>query len=254
MRATSTARRPPSTSTPPTTIRRTTNPRPPPTRRWSPIRKGEEGLTGAEKDAWHRRATDAGVKFAQTFPEHPDSAGVLTRAAEEIFAAGDRRAPSACRSRSWRGSRRWTPSKQRIAWTIIGQSHFDQGDYAKAEPAYLQARQLAGADDKMHSDLTERLAASVYKQGEAKQQAGDAAGAVDDYLRVARLRPSQKIRANAQYDAAAQLINLKQWERAIEVLEGFRRDFPQSELQPTSRATRGCVCGSQPPGRGGGGI
>src|ERR1700683_575670 len=52
--------------------------------------KGEEGLSGADKDAWHKRATDAGVKFAQTFPEHPDSAGVLTRAAEDIFAAGDR--------------------------------------------------------------------------------------------------------------------------------------------------------------------
>src|SRR6476661_8308493 len=52
--------------------------------------KGEEGLSGPDKDAWHKRATDAGVKFAQAFPEHPDSAGVLTRAAEEIFAAGDR--------------------------------------------------------------------------------------------------------------------------------------------------------------------
>jgi tetratricopeptide (TPR) repeat protein len=52
--------------------------------------KAEETLAGADKQAWHRRATDSGVKFAQTFPEHPDSAGVLTRAAEEIFAAGDR--------------------------------------------------------------------------------------------------------------------------------------------------------------------
>src|SRR5499427_5621262 len=45
--------------------------------------KGEEGLTGAEKAAWHKRSTDSGIKFAQTFPDHPDSAGVLTRAAEE---------------------------------------------------------------------------------------------------------------------------------------------------------------------------
>src|SRR5437899_9057 len=52
--------------------------------------KGEEGLSGAEKEAWHKRATDSGVKFAQTFPEHPDSAGVLTRPAEDILAAGDR--------------------------------------------------------------------------------------------------------------------------------------------------------------------
>ena len=194
--------------------------------------KGEVALSGEEKDAWHRHATDAGIRFAQTFPEHPDSAGVLTRSAEEIFAAGDRaRAISVSESIL----ARQPPvdlAKQRIAWTIIAQAHFDQGEYDKSEPAYSQARELAATDDKMRADLTERLAASVYKQGEAKQKAGDAGGAVEDYLRVARVAPQSKIRANAQYDAAAELINLKQWERAIGVLEDFRREFPQHQLQP----------------------
>ena len=158
---------------------------------------------------------------------------MLTRAAEEIFAAGDRpRAISVAQSILARQPP-VDAAKQRIAWTIIAQSHFDQGEYDKAEPAFLQARDLAGSDDKMRADLTERLAASVYKQGEAKAKAGDAAGAVEDYLRVARVAPASKIRANAQYDAAAQLINLKQWDRAIGVLEGFRRDFPQAT--PCSR-------------------
>src|SRR5262249_17808912 len=194
--------------------------------------KAEEGLRGAEKGAWQKRDTDAGVKFAQTFPEHPASAGVLTRAAEEIFAAGDRpRAISVSQSIL----ARQPPvdvAKQRIAWTIIGQSYFDQGEFAKAEPAFLQARNLTAGDEKMRGDLNERLAASVYKQGEAKQKAGDAAGAVDDYLRVARVAPESKIRANAQYDAATQLLGLKQWDRSIAVLEEFRHDFPQDKLQP----------------------
>ncbi len=193
--------------------------------------KGEEGLSGADKEAWHRRATDSSIKFAQTFPEHPDSAGVLTRAAEEIFASGDRERAIGVSQSILARQPPVDPAKQRIAWTIIGQSYFDQGQYAKAEPAYLQARQLAAGDEKMRSDLTERLAASVYKQGEAKQKAGDAAGAVEDYLRVERVAPESKIRANAQYDAAAQLITLKQWDRAIVVLEEFRRTFPQNPLQ-----------------------
>jgi len=193
--------------------------------------KGEAGLTGAEQAAWHARATDAGVKFAQSFPEHPDSAGVLTRAAEEIYAAGDRpRAMSVSESILARQPPVDGP-KQRIAWTIIGQSYFDQGAYAKAEPAFVQARALAVGDEKLRSDLTERLAASVYKQGEAKQKAGDARGAVDDFLRVGRVAPESKIRANAQYDAATELINLKQWDRSVAVLEDFRRQFPQSTLQ-----------------------
>jgi hypothetical protein len=82
----------------------------------------------------------------------------------------------------------------------------------------------------LRGDLTERLAADVYKQGEAKQQSGNAAGAIEDYLRVAKVAPDSKIRATAEYDAATQLINLKQWDRATTVLEAFRHDFPKSEL------------------------
>ncbi|MBV8783091.1 MAG: tetratricopeptide repeat protein [Gammaproteobacteria bacterium] len=193
--------------------------------------KGEEGLTGAEQSAWHRRATDAGVKFAQTFPEHPDSAGVLTRAAEEIFQQGDRPRAIEVAKLVLARSPPVDAAKQRIAWTIIGQSNFDAGNFAAAEPAFGTARELAGNDEKMRSDLTERLAASVYKQGEAKQAAGDAGAAVEDFLRVARVAPESKIRANAQYDAATGLINLKQWDRAVGVLEDFRRQFPQNPLQ-----------------------
>ena len=192
----------------------------------------EERLNGTAKTEWHAKATDAGLKFAQAFPEHPDSAGVLTRAAEEIFAAKD--LPRALQVSQMLLDRNppVDSSKQRIAWTITAQANFDLGNFDKAEPAFLKARELVGTDDKMRNDLTERLAATVYKQGEAKQKAGDGAGAVEDFLRVARVSPDSKIRSTAEYDAAAQLITLKQWDRAIGVLEGFRHDYPKSELQP----------------------
>jgi cellulose synthase operon protein C len=193
--------------------------------------KGEEGLSGADKDAWHKRATDSGIKFAQTFPEHPDSAGVLTRAAEETFAAGDRARAMSVAQMILARQPPVDAAKQRIAWTILAQSHYDQGEYDKAEPAYEQARALAAGDEKMRADLTERLAASVYKQGEAQQKAGNAGAAVDDFLRVSKVAPDSKINANAEYDAAAQLINMKQWDRAISVLENFRHAYPQSPLQ-----------------------
>jgi tetratricopeptide (TPR) repeat protein len=194
--------------------------------------KAEEGLSGADKEALHKRSTDAGVKFATTFPEHPDSAGVLTRAAEEIFASGDLLRTLSVSQQILARQPPVDTAKQRIAWTLIGQSYFDEGEFAKAEPAFIQARALAGADEKMRTDLNERVAASAYKQGEAKQKAGDAAGAVDDFLRVASAAPGAKIVANAQYDAATQLINLQQWPRAITVLEDFRHQYPQSPLQP----------------------
>jgi tetratricopeptide (TPR) repeat protein len=156
------------------------------------FQKAEESLQGAPKAELHKRSTDAGVKFAQTFPEHPDSAGVLTRAAEEVFAAKDLpRAITLAQSILARQPP-VEAARQRIAWTIIAQSHFDQGEFDQAEPAFIKARDLVVNDDKMKNDLTERLAATVYKQGEAKQKSGDSAGAVDDFLlrRNTTRRPS----------------------------------------------------------------
>ena len=195
--------------------------------------KAEAELTGPAKTQLHMRAVESGIKFAQAFPEHPDSGGVLTRAAEDLSDARD--LPRAIEVARLVLAHRPPVDieKQRIAWTIIGQASFDRGLFADAESAYIKARGLA--DPKMRADLTNRIAAAVYEQGAAKEKAGDAAGAVDDFLRVARVAPDSKIHATAQYDAAAQLINLKQWDRAIGVLEDYRREFPNDHAADVRR-------------------
>ncbi|HEX7435415.1 MAG TPA: tetratricopeptide repeat protein, partial [Caldimonas sp.] len=192
--------------------------------------KQEERLAGSAKSDWHKRSIDAGVKFAESFPEHPDSGGVLTRAAQDVFALKDLPRAIQLSEQVLAKQPAVEPPKQRIAWTIIGQSQYDLAVYDKAEGAYVKARELVPASDPLRGDLTERIASAVYKQGEAKQKAGDGAGAVEDYLRVARVAPDSKIRATAEYDAATQLIVLKDWPRAIDVLETYRRSYPKSDF------------------------
>jgi len=63
-------------------------------------------------------------------------------------------------------------AKQRIAWTVIGNSNFDQGVFDKAEAAYTHAQAVMPANDPERSVIVERLAASIYKQGEQKSKAG----------------------------------------------------------------------------------
>jgi cellulose synthase operon protein C len=193
--------------------------------------KQEALLAAADKDQWHRKSIDAGIRFAQTFPEHPDSTGVLTRAAQDLYALHELPRASEVAKLLLAAQPPADQSKRRIAWTIVGQSGFDQGEFAQAESAWIEARNLAASGDAERANLSERIAAAVYKQAEAKQKSGDGAGAVEDFLRVARVAPDSKIRATSQYDAAAALIALRDWPRAIDVLEGYRREYPKSQYE-----------------------
>jgi tetratricopeptide (TPR) repeat protein len=193
--------------------------------------KQEEALSGEAKATLHLKTIDSSLKFAQTFPAHPESAQVLTKAATELYAAKDYlRAVSAAESLLAKQPPVDT-AKQRIAWTVIGNSNFDQGVFDKSEAAYTHAQAVMPPNDPERPVIVERLAASIYKQGEQKSKAGDSAAAVDDFLRVSALAPTSKVRASADFDAAALLVTQKQWDRAIPVLEGFRRNFPESPLQ-----------------------
>ena len=198
----------------------------------SAYQKREAQLSPDEKAAWHRRAIESGVKFAQAFPAHPDGAGVLTRGAQDLYAAKDLPRAIQVAEQLLARDPPAEPARQRIAYSVIGQSSFDTGAFDRAESAWSSARTLTATGDPERKALDEQLATAVYRQAEGKRSAGDAAAAAIDFLRVAAVSPSSAIRATAEYDAAAALISVQQWPRAIEVLEGYRRDYPRSELQP----------------------
>ena len=193
--------------------------------------KQEESLSGEAKAAIHSRSVDSSLKFAQTFPAHPESAQVLTRATTDLYAVKDYPRAIAAAEALLARQPPVDTTKQRIAWTVIGNSNFDQGIFDKAEAAYNHAQTLMAANDPERSVIVERLAASIYKQGEQRAQSGDNAAAVEDFLRVSALAPTSKVRASADFDAAALLVKDKLWDRAIVVLESYRRNFPQSPLQ-----------------------
>jgi outer membrane protein assembly factor BamD (BamD/ComL family) len=119
-----------------------------------------------------------------------------------------------------------------VAWTVLANTWFDSGRFAEAERAFRELDARIAADDPERTEIRERLAASVYRQAEARQAAGDVEGAVGEFLRVASLVPDSTIRAKAEFDAATLLLNAKQWERAAQVLEAFRSAHPQHELAP----------------------
>jgi len=192
--------------------------------------KHEAQLAGDALAEWHHAGVEASLRFADTFPQHPEAGRVRLRAAQQLFNLGDHERAATVATVAAMHIPPLGPAELRTAWNVVADSAFELGRYAQAEQAYdtVLARMLP--DDAGRATISERLAAAVYKQGEARQAAGDADGAIADFLRISMLAPNSPIRATAEFDAAALLIREKQWERAIPVLEAFRRDYPENPL------------------------
>ena len=210
--------------------------------------KAAAAAPAADRAALEARGIDSSLKFASAFPEHPETPAVLTRTTKTLFDAGDRLRAEAVAQQVLALGPRATAEQQRVAWTVLAHTWFDDGRYADAEHAYAELASRLPPGDPQAGEVTERLAASVYRQAEAKQQAGNAAGAVQDFLRVAVVAPQSPAAAKGQYDAATLLIAAKDWAGAAQVLERFRADYPQDELQP--EVTRRLAVVYQEGGRG----
>ncbi len=193
-------------------------------------REHEKTLTGAEQAAWHQQYLDSGLKFADTYPEHPESGAVLTTIAEDLFAQDQFDLAIAVGQAVIAKQPAVKPQLARTVWTVIAHSQFDLNNFVEAESAYYRLRELTPVDDATaNREIKDRIASAIYKQGEQARDSGDLETAVTHFTRLGRTVPDSAIRSTAEYDAAAALINLQAWERASTVLEQFRSAYPNSE-------------------------
>ena len=185
----------------------------------------------AAQAAWHQKYLDSGLRFADTYPEHPESAAVLTTVAEELFAQNQFDLAIAVGQTVVGRQPPVEPSLARTAWTVVAHSQFDIGLFDQAERSYYELRRFTPADDQeAGEEIEQRIASSIYKQGEQARDAGDLATAVTHFTRLGQVVPDSEIRETAEYDAAAALIAMQAWDRASGVLEQYRRDYPDSQF------------------------
>ena len=192
--------------------------------------KAEPTLPESERPALRQRAIESSLRFTSTFPEHVETPGVLTRTTKQLFDLGDRERAEAVAQSVLALGPRADAGQQLVAWTVLAHTYFDSSRFAEAERAYGEIVARTPASEPQHAEAVERRAAAVYRQAEVRQAAGDTAGAVQDFLRVAAVAPASPIRAKAEFDAATLLLQTRQWTEAAAVLEGFRRAYPQHEL------------------------
>ena len=183
-----------------------------------------------QHENWQRLKIESELRFADQFKQDKRAPAVLARAAQELlkFNEFEQAVIAARKLTVWPSD--IDKELQKTAWLVVGHSEFELQNYAAAEIAYQETLQLFPKNAPQRADLTERLAASIYKQAELKLAAGDKLAAAQEFLRVASAAPNSKIRVNAQYDAATHLLAVQAWDQAIDVLKDFRTRFPKHQL------------------------
>ena len=190
----------------------------------------EKLLSKEQQPAWRKRGVESALRFSAVFPQDPRMPAVLTKASEQLLEMND---TGRARGAALQVVNLQPPADselRRTAWTVAAHAAFEQKDYAAAETGYQQALLLLPRKDDQREPLEERLAASIYQQGASLREQGDQEAAANQFLRVASLVPGASIRATAEYDAAASLIASGDWNRSAEILEAFRKRYPDSEL------------------------
>jgi TolA-binding protein len=190
----------------------------------------EKRADAAAKPALQRSAIDSSLRFAKAFDRDPRVAPVLTHTAERLYALKDIEQAQSVAERVLALDPPASAEHRRVATTVLAHTAFERGTFVQAEKRYGELLALTPANDTARGELVERQAASIYKQGEAASKGGKAQEAVGHFTRVAAVAPNSAIHASAQYDAAAALIGLKDWDAAARTLEDFRQRFPKHPL------------------------
>ncbi len=190
------------------------------------------GVAPAAKDQVKREVVRSSLKFADTYPEHEKAAIVLGAAADDLYDMRDYEQALATAQKLNKVFPDADKDVKRGAWDVIAHSSFELHRYSEAEAAYVKLLGLVPEGDKERRALVDNLAVSIYKQGEEANARKDYRAAADHFLRVGVMAPASKFRPNAEYDAAAALIQLKDWKMAATELTGFRDKYPGHALQP----------------------
>jgi TolA-binding protein len=177
-----------------------------------------------------RDAVASSLRFADAFPQHEKVAAVLGAAADDMYEMKDYGPAVTTARRLIDGYPGAEPTILRAAWIVAAHGSFELADYPAAEKAYTQVLAATPENDDSRAGFVDNLAASIYKQGEQANSAGDFRAAADNFLRIRTAAPTSKIRPTAEYDAGAALIRLQNWTEAADVLEGFRTAYPKHEL------------------------
>ena len=191
------------------------------------------GKDNPEYHGWVVKKTASSLKFVKRYPGHKETPNILNNVIEDQLALNDMEGVITSTMMMIKLTPRPPKNLWDKAWITHANALFDIGRWEKAEQAFTKVFELVKLTPQQASKFHENRATAIFKQAEALQLIGKNKEAAAEFLRVAVVEPKSSVRAAAEYDAANILLQLEEWSAAIEVLESFRKRYPNHELIAT---------------------
>jgi tetratricopeptide (TPR) repeat protein len=183
-----------------------------------------------QQTSWLEKQLIAQENFVNNFADDPRASDILYSSMQQLFTLKRYNLAIAGATKLLDWQPKVQSDKRLASYLVTGHSQFALQQYAFGETTYDQILQLLPDNDRRRLDIRDRLAASIYKQGEQNISNNYLPLAVNDFLRVLAKTPESAIRVNAQYDAATYLLEMQEWQQGIDMFEDFRRRFPKDKL------------------------
>ena len=188
----------------------------------------KKSASSSEQDRWLFKKADYSLKYVTQYPKDKRSPEVLLDAVEGLYTRKLFNRALALIERSPVFVDVQVNHKIQM---YEANCYFELAQYESAEKIYQTLYGASKVDDIDKRVVADRLAVTIYKQGEIAEKAGDAMVASALYMRVVNTVPDSSYSATASYDAANVLFKSEKYKEAKDILESFQKNYPGHKLQ-----------------------
>ncbi len=182
----------------------------------------------AQAKIYLNKHIDYALKFSRQYPDDKRTVILAKHAAELAFRA--KRYKTAIELADIILAASATGGKDKVyIRSIKAESYAQLGEYAEAEKILgllLTGRKHGG---KQQQAFRDRLALSIYKQGEQARENGRIAETIQHFSRIIDVAPQSKIAETGLYDAIALNMQHQQWPAAIKAIKTYQKHFPRNK-------------------------
>ncbi len=168
------------------------------------------------------------LKYAQKYPDDKQTYKIILHAAELAFKSSDYKSTIELADILINSNQR---KKSSYIYTLKAESYFKLKDYVESELLFSQLIASEKVSVKHKVKYRDKLALSIYRQGETAEKNKDHPQAIKHFSRISTVAAGSKIAATGLYDAIALNMQHKQWNSAIQDIKRFKRLYPRNKLQ-----------------------